>query len=168
MFRHLQDQIRFCACDKLFSRMAGLHGARSEQMAAYGLAPQHLLRVSSRSHLVSLVEGGVQPRRCSRLVISSNTVLLQPRKDSWPYTPPWKCPSFTAKQPSPNATGPFVSLLCAFAVALVPVQQYDTQNEVFCLRWWWIFCRAHFLSISQNKQCTDLPAVLLQPSHLGK
>lgn len=125
MFWHFSVQIKFCACSKLFSRMGWLYHPHTK--ASFSLAPQHFVHVLNRSLLVSLVEGD-QLRRCSRLVISSSAVLLQLRKNSWPYASPCSCPSFTSKQSSPNPTGPFLSLICAFPIVSVPMQQYSTER----------------------------------------
>lgn len=54
VFQHFQ--IKFCACTKLFSRMVWLYYTHTEKTAYYSLAPQHFVRVLTRSLLVSLVD----------------------------------------------------------------------------------------------------------------
>lgn len=45
---------------------------------------------------------------------------------------PTQLPQFHFRTATPNATGPFVSLVCAFSIVLAPEQQYNAQNGVFC------------------------------------
>lgn len=132
MFSLFQVQVKSRACTGLFSRIVWLCHPHAEWTASYSWPPTILCLLPTEAFLCNWWQE--EFRRCSMLVISPITVLLQLRKDSWPYTPLCNHPCFTSKQSPLNPTGPCVSLICAFPIVLVPMQQHNTAWSVLSPR----------------------------------
>lgn len=133
MFSLFQVQVKSRACTGLFSRIVWLCHPHAEWTASYSWPPTILCLLPTEAFLCNWWQEEFSPGDVPCWSSAPSLSCCSWGRIHGP-TPLCNHPCFTSKQSPLNPTDPCVSLICAFPIVLVPMQQHNTAWSVLSPR----------------------------------